>query len=470
MKSVRFRFAACAGVVLAGAVLMGQTPPPPAGQQRQTPPPPASQQAQTPPPASQQAQPQAKPAEGTVQKPVFRTNVDLVTTDVIVRDGRGQFVPNLTEDQFEVYEDGVLQKVQSLVQVHGGRVTNLALPPPVAPPEGIILPPSRPTTDASGRIFILFIDDLHLDFKNTHRVRDLLKKIKNTLIHDGDMFGIVSTGTSSIAIDLTYDSKRIDEAIGKVMGGALKPTDIIQAPQGQEGPSEVRYRAHVAFSTAEDLMAQLENVHNRRKALIYLSNGYDFNPFEKARAGELDTFFENNQGKLQEKQNAQQAAQQAGQDGSTYNPDPGATSGNRFADADLARELSELTRSANRANATIYTFDPRGLIGMPDLDENVDPTEWAQYVDKSISSLRVLAELTGGIAVVNQNDYDKALKRIDAETSDYYLLGYYSSNPDPLRRTRRIEVKTKQKNLDVWARPSYSLKRPPAPKVIKPKK
>ena len=54
----------------------------------------------------------------------------------------------------------------------------------------------------------------------------------------------------------------------------------------------------------------------------------------------------------------------------------------------------------------------------------------------------MLAEETGGIAVVNQNDFDKALKRIDAETSDYYVLGYYSSNPDPLKRTRKIEVKT----------------------------
>ena len=71
------------------------------------------------------------------------------------------------------------------------------------------------------------------------------------------MFGIVSTGTSSIAIDLTYDLKRIDEAIKKIMGGALKPTDIIQGPEGNEGPTEVRYRAHVAFSTAADLLENL---------------------------------------------------------------------------------------------------------------------------------------------------------------------------------------------------------------------
>ena len=443
MKAVWSRPAASVGLLLASAVLMAQSPPP-----------------------GQQSPPPANPAADTAQKAIYRTSVDLVTTDVIVRDGRGQFVADLSKEQFEVFEDGVPQNVASLVLVHGGRATNLALPPPPPPPEGIILPPARPTNDASGRVFILFIDDLHLDFKNTHRVRDLLRKIKSTLIHEGDMFGIVSTGTSSIAIDLTYDAKRIDEAIGKVMGGALKPSDIIQAPEGQEGPSEVRYRAHVAFSTAEDLMAQLEAVHNRRKALIYLSNGYDFNPFEKARSGLADSAFENNMQKLEQKSQAQQAAKQAGED--YKDPvDPGSTSGNRFADADLARELSELTRSANRANATIYTFDPRGLIGMPDLDENVDPTEWANYVDKSISSLRVLAELTGGIAVVNQNDYDKALKRIDAETSDYYMLGYYSTNPDPLRRTRRVEVKVARKDLDVWSRQTYTLKKPPAPKVPK---
>ena len=35
------------------------------------------------------------------------------------------------------------------------------------------------------------------------------------LVHDGDLFGIVSTGTSSIAIDLTYDRTRMEEAANK---------------------------------------------------------------------------------------------------------------------------------------------------------------------------------------------------------------------------------------------------------------
>jgi len=72
--------------------------------------------------------------------------------------------------------------------------------------------------------------------------------------------------------------------------------------------------------------------------------------------------------------------------------------------------------------------------------------------------LLVLAHETGGLAVINSNDFDKAIKRIDAETSDYYVLGYYSSNPDPIRRNRRVDIKVTRKGVTVWARPGYSLK------------
>src|SRR5207302_1985684 len=121
-----------------------------------------------------------------------------------------------------------------------------------------------------------------------------------------------------------------------------------------------------------------------------------------------------------------------------------------------------MTRNANRANATIYTIDPRGLPGMPDLDEPVDPRQWSAYYLKTQETLRELAEETGGIAVVNQNDFDRALKRIDAETSDYYVLGYYSTNPDRARRLRQIDVRVRRKGIDVASRKEYLL-RPQAP-------
>src|SRR5436305_14203850 len=89
--------------------------------------------------------------------------------------------------------------------------------------------------------------------------------------------------------------------------------------------------------------------------------------------------------------------------------------------------------------------------------------EWQDYIRESQNSLRTLAELTGGTAVINMNDFSKALKRIDAETSDYYVLGFYSTNPDPLKKNRRLEIKVKRPNTMLVFRKEYSIK--PLPNV-----
>jgi len=400
------------------------------------------------------------PAPRTNQQgPNFRVQIDAVTMDVVVKDNQGRFVPDLKKDEFEIFEDGVRQEIASMTMSHGGRVTNVLEAPPPPPPEGLVLPPVRRVTDTSGRIFLFFVDDLHLQFQNSGRVRELFKKIARNLVHDGDLFGIVSSGPSSIAIDMTYDKKRLDEAINKIAGSGLKPSEIIQRGSGSEGPTELRYNAHVSFSTMREGLENLEKVHNRRKALVWVSEGYDFNPFQESRLGLKDP----NSPFLQNDSNAMRNSIQ-NQDGtSQQQSDPFVDQQKQnetFSDADLAYELAEITRAANRANTTIYTIDPRGLIAGSDIDEQVDPTEWNAYVRKSQDSMRVLAEDTGGLAVVNQNDFDKALKQIDAASSDYYVLGYYSSNPDPTKRRRHVDVKVTRKGMDVYSRKEYVLKPP----------
>jgi len=394
--------------------------------------------------------------------PTFRVQIDAVTTDVIVRDSNGQFVPDLSKDDFELYEDGIKQDISSMTLSHGGRVSNLLEAPPPPPPEGIILPPVRKVQDTSGRIFLFFVDDLHLQFQNTGRVRELFKKINRNLIHDGDLFGIVSSGPSSISVDMTYDRKRLDEAVNKMTGGGLKPSEIINTGTGTEGPTELRYQAHVAFSTMQEALNNLEKVHNRRKALVWVSEGYDFNPFQDSRLGlrSSDSPFMQNQG------NVMMNTQDNGDGSSSQAIDPMVKQSQQnetFSDSELAFELAEITRAANRANTTIYTIDPRGLVAGSDIDEQVDPSEWGNYVRKSQDSLRVLAEETGGVAVVNMNDFDKALKNIDAASSDYYVLGFYSSNPDPTKRRRKLDVKVVRKNAEVFSRKEYVLRAPKPP-------
>ena len=133
------------------------------------------------------------------QKPVFRATTDAVTTDVTVRDKTGKFIPDLTIKDFELYEDGVLQNLAYFVVSIGGRILTEIAPTAAAPvSEGLILPPQKAVTDQSGRIFIIFIDDMHLQPLDSIKAKEVLKQIRDTLIHDGDLIALVSTGFSSI--------------------------------------------------------------------------------------------------------------------------------------------------------------------------------------------------------------------------------------------------------------------------------
>lgn len=390
----------------------------------------------------------------------FTTSIDFVSKDVTPRDSKtGQFLPDLKREDFTLLEDGVEQKIESFALSHGGRLLTDIAPVAAAPPAGIILPQVRPPADTSGRIILIFIDDLHIEFKLTSRMRQLLKRMSDLLIHEGDLFGVVSTGYSSIAQDMTYDRKRIPEIISKTSGAGLKPADLVRAQSTAEGPAEVKYRANTAFSTAYDVLKNFDKITNRRKIFIYMSSGYNFNPFPDARK------------RLDAQTNSRNGSTDLGLTDPTA-PDPSLLTNpfedqnNEFHQADLVQELSELTRQAKRANVIMYTIDPRGLTAGPDMDEtDVLTSEYQDYVRSTQDTLRVIAEQTGGFAVVNQNDFDKALKKIDAEASDYYVLGYYSNNPDPLKRRRSVEIRVNRPGVDLTYTKEYTLK--PPPKAIK---
>ena len=66
-----------------------------------------------------------------------------------------------------------------------------------------------------------------------------------------------------------------------------------------------------------------------------------------------------------------------------------------------------------------------------------------------------LAANTDGLAVVNTNEIDSALRRIVADLSSYYLLGYYSTNTKLDGRFRNITVRVRRPGVQVRARRGY---------------
>jgi VWFA-related protein len=397
------------------------------------------------------------------QQPTFRVTTEAVHTTVTVRDSRGSFIPDLRKNEFRVFEDGVEQVITLFVPVIGGRPMQADLAPTAKPRDtGLILPPKRPHTDSSGRIFIIFIDDMHLQALDTPQVRQVLAMIRDEVIHEGDLVGLVSTGYSACEINLSYDYNRLryNECLNKVMGSAMDPRDIITMPNTAEGPAGLRFNAHVAFKTAYGMLDQAAEITGRRKSFIYVSSGYHFNPYKESRYKYLQEMYANMGLSAGSPEN--RGADVEARARTTLPVDnPFERNGQQFSEADLVGDLAELVRAARRANVTFYPVDPRGLTAMPPIHTSLSMDEWQEYVTTTVSSLQVLGDETGGFCVCNTNDFLTGLKRIDAETSDYYMLAYTSNNPDPLKVHRNIKIEVSRPGVrDLIYTPWYKLKRP----------
>jgi len=321
-----------------------------------------------------------------------QTASPLITVDAIARDGRGAFVGDLSKDDFVVREAGVAQDVATLVVSRGGRVEDLT--PEATPPAQTELPRLPGSSGVPGRFVLFVIDDLHLDFVNTGRLRDLLKRIEAAVIHEGDLLAAVSTGPSSVAVDLTYDRKRLQEAIGRMSGSGLPSADIIASASRS---SEVRSRARIALVTAEQVIASFGKVRDRRKTVILVSNGYD---------------------------------------------------------APLAGEAAALTRAAKLANAAIYTFDARELLAAQDAAQPADSAALTAHRRATLDSLLTMSEQTGGFTVLTRESVDAALARIDAETGDYYVIGYRAKAVEGPAPTLPLEISVRRPGVEVRHRPS----------------
>jgi hypothetical protein len=120
-----------------------------------------------------------------------------------------------------------------------------------------------------------------------------------------------------------------------------------------------------------------------------------------------------------------------------------------------------------------FVLDDRGLAGIEDETIEVeglpdDATRASEvgvpaFLDalrRAQDSLRVLAEETGGFAIVNTNDLAGGLDRLIREHSEYYVLGYEPANARQDGRFRRIEVRVRRPGVHAVARRGYYGRKP----------
>ena len=123
-----------------------------------------------------------------------------------------------------------------------------------------------------------------------------------------------------------------------------------------------------------------------------------------------------------------------------------------FRQVNAAFAQRDAIRAATRNNVAIYPVDPRGLtiaFGMAELERQ--------------SGFRVMAEDTGGEAIVNTNNFSGNYRRIIEQNSTYYMLGYYPREPKDDGKFHKISVKVKRPGLRVRAKKGYTARRAALP-------
>lgn len=126
----------------------------------------------------------------------------------------------------------------------------------------------------------------------------------------------------------------------------------------------------------------------------------------------------------------------------------------------------DILRQANRGNTSFYPVDPRGLVvfdedivplspaGIGRWNPMVDLVEDSRRLNARNDSLRTMAEVTDGLAVVQTGDLSAGMRRIVEDLSSYYLLGYYSTR-ELDGKFHRLTVRVKRPGVRVRARTGY---------------
>jgi VWFA-related protein len=375
----------------------------------------------------------------------FRGGVTYVQVDAYVTNAHDDPVADLTANDFELLDAGSPQRITTFAAV------NLPIahgePRPAA--AGSIQQGVRTNNTPEGRIYVVVLDDLHVDKTRTPAVRTALHRFVEQALGPTDMTAIVSTSDRlDASAGFTTDRRLLIDVIDRFMGQKLPSATLgrIEAARDegfQEGfkegaqtkgrlafgpdsnAQERVFRAQKTMATLRRLSDSLRGVTGRRKAIVLVSEGVDaqVNGMKDQRLGDI---------------------------------------GNNGRIAPIAAETQNAIRAATRGNITVYAVDPRGLADasadLIDTTKAFGPIGIVSMQDElrtSHDSLRVLAENTGGFAALDHNGLSTAFDRIVRENSTYYLLGFSPVNAGTDGRYHTLKVKVKRPGLHVKSRPGY---------------
>jgi VWFA-related protein len=406
-------------------------------------------QSQAQPPAQSQSQPQ----------PTFRVGATYVRVDAYVtKDDKP--VTDLKPEEVEVYEDGVRQTIRNfeLVSVAPGFLQTSPRQDPrtVAEMREKVADPRR-------RVFILFLDTYHSQIGSSMSARKAFQRFLERLVGPDDLVAGMTPEMSPESLTFGSRTEALDSFLNSVWGrrDSLRQTEEEEYLQTCFEPRlhnlwipfRDRRRTKLLLDSLEALVRQVGDLREERKAIIAVSEGWELYREDLSLMNNPDGSRPLHLGPLVTK-SPSGATPSARDSGSPMSGDCDKIF-LELANMETVQQFHALPDEANRANASFYFIDPRGLPASDDLLNGRSPKADLDMLRTKQNQMRELSDRTDGMALFNSNDLDKELTRIAQDLSSYYLFGYDSTNAKLDGTYRSLTVKVKRPGILVRARHGY---------------
>lgn len=402
---------------------------------------------------SQQNQPQDRADE------VIRINTELVQTEVMVFDRQGHFVDGLRPEQFELLLNGTRQPISFFDQVTAGSQSEAAQLAAARSNPGAKKALTKIAADHSddlGRVLFFFLDDVHLSPASLARARKALVRFVDEQMNPNDRVAIFSSsGQVGFLQQLTDDPAVLHAAIGRLNNKQVK--------EGYPGKTQI----------SEYMATQIEDYRNKQ-LLAYLMEatkveqqmgpGIRHGDHRAAASYSSLPFIENRVSQINAQARMTTAGTLSALKGLMLSSAalPGRKVVLFLSDGFLVSErkmgvleaLQDVTETAKRSGAIVYTMDLRGTSLNMGSGVDVSNNEYADFsgrragfasaeIAATQEPLKRIAEETGGRAILNSNAIGEGFLQAIGETSNYYLLAWRPESQEVRQHKQHLQVNIK---------------------------
>lgn len=349
------------------------------------------------------------------EAPAFQSTTQLVVETVVVKGKDGKPVTGLSAQDFVLTEDGVPQPIRFFeYQSFENSAPMMTVPASLRPQPMERLSHTQIAPETPGdvkyrnrRLLALYFDLTGMPFQDQLRAFDAAKKFMRTQMTTADLIALMAYRSGSVEVfhDFTSDQERLLSIVETLIVGEdedAPPDPSTRADTGAAfGQNDTEFnifftdRQLAALQTAASMLGRL----SEKKSLIYFGSGLRLNGT-------------NNQA-----------------------------------------QLTATINAAIRAGVSLWPVDARGLVAQAPLGDarTGSPGGVAAYsgatanamssvMQRSQDTLWTLAADTGGKALLDSNDLARGIVAAQESVSSYYILGYYSSNPNPDGKFRRVKI------------------------------